>query len=65
MPEPIVLSFLYERTTKNTHRFVELTSQGTPYDDLRDATVGALYLKKRIIGDTAPRALRLTIDIQE
>ena len=48
----IVLSFTFERETKNTYRFAE---------DGDDAMVGTLYVKKSAFSKGAPESLTATV----
>jgi hypothetical protein len=51
----VELSFVFDRETKNTYRFCEVNSIGTP-KDATTAIVGTLYVKKSAFGNGNPPA---------
>lgn len=61
MTLPLKLRFSFERETKNTIRYQELDDLGQPHEDLRDAIVGTVYIKKRALGAPPPQQLTLTL----
>ena len=53
--EKEILTFEYERETKNTIRFKELTQFDPPM-------VGTLYIQKSALGDKPPKKLTVTVE---
>ena len=60
MAKEISLTFVHGRETKNTHVFNEVDAKGNVLE-VADAVVGAIYLKKSAIGETAPESISVTI----
>jgi hypothetical protein len=54
-------TFRYLRTTKNKHVYEEVGQNGQPVE-ARDAIVGSIYVSRALLGDPAPRAVRVTIE---
>lgn len=53
--EEFVVEFIFERSTKGTHRFAELVPAG------REEVIGALYIKKSKM-PTPVQRLRITVE---
>lgn len=57
-----VLTFAFEKSTKNTHRFSELDAGGAPADQT-GAIVGSLYVKRSAFPTAEPpKSLTVTIE---
>ena len=61
--EKLELRFTYEKETKNTVRYQE--ELGDEAHSSRDIAVGARYVQKEVLGDPAPRRLKVTIAPEE
>lgn len=49
------ITFTFERSTKNTHVYVESVQPGVA------EKIGTLYVKKWVVGDRAPKDLKVTL----
>lgn len=58
--EKLELKFTYEKETKNTIRYQE--ELGEVAHSGRDIAVGTIYIQKEVLGDPAPRRLKVTIE---
>lgn len=58
--EKLELTFTYERATKNTVRYRE--ELGDVAHSSRGIAVGTLYVQNEVLGEPAPRRLRVTIE---
>lgn len=55
--EDLSISFEFERSTKNTHRFAEVAEEG-------EAVIGTLYIQKSAIGEEPPESITVTISAE-
>ena len=62
-PEPKVLWFQFERSTKGAHRLQELDAASNVVGPADGAWIGTLYVRKSAVGAEPPMALRLEVSI--
>jgi len=55
------LSFVQEKSTKNTVRFQELSKDGLPVFGV-DAVIGIVYVQKSAFSGKPPKYIRLTLE---
>lgn len=56
----IKVDFVFEKETKNTFRFAETSKDGEKVA-IKDAIIGAIYIKKAVFRDKKPSAISVTI----
>ncbi len=56
----ITVTMLLERETKRTIRYQEVDADGLVID-MQDAAVGTIYLKKRVLGNTPPQMIMISV----
>jgi hypothetical protein len=55
MENEIAVQFLFEKTTKNTVRFMEIPLAG------QEPVCGSIYVKKSALGKNIPKGITITI----
>lgn len=56
----MTVKFAHTRETKNAHVFSEVNEKGKVLETA-DAIVGTIYLKKSVVGETAPDGIEISI----
>ena len=59
--EPVTLTFVAEKTTKNTIRFQELDEEGRPVFG-SNSVIGMVYVQKSAFSGKAPKTIRVTLE---
>lgn len=62
--DKIVFELAYEKATKGTNRYQEVTADGTPISIEEGAKVGSLYIRKSALDGDTPQRLHVEITVQ-